>query len=122
MPDKSQIFLFCEIFSNLALSLKINNVVVFVVISYYMYCFAALSILHQHAIQGDMSELQLAAVRWLAYSRVHPSVDPRLLYKLLAALENIWPMEALSREEVRSTEILLVISHLAGIATLSGFS
>lgn len=67
-----------------------------------MFVLIALSILHQHAIQGDMSELQLAAVRWLAYSRAHPSVDPRVLYKLLASLENIWPTEVLSREEVTS--------------------
>ncbi|XP_054287830.1 BAI1-associated protein 3-like [Macrosteles quadrilineatus] len=59
----------------------------------------ALSILHQHAIQGDITELQLAAVRWLAYSRTQPSVDPRVLYKLLTSLENTWPMEVLSREE-----------------------
>lgn len=60
----------------------------------------ALSILHQHAIQGDITELQLSAVRWLAYSRAQPGVDPRILYRLLSSLENMWPMEALSREEV----------------------
>lgn len=60
----------------------------------------ALSILHQHAIQADITDLQLAVVRWLAYSSAQPSVDPRVLYKLLTALENSWPMEVLSREEV----------------------
>ncbi|GLH13404.1 uncharacterized protein GBIM_17982 [Gryllus bimaculatus] len=29
----------------------------------------ALTILHQHAIQGDMTELRLAMVRWVAYAR-----------------------------------------------------
>lgn len=48
-----------------------------------------------------MTELQVAVVRWLAYSRAQPAVDPRVLYKLLVVLENTWPKEVLSREEVQ---------------------
>lgn len=75
----------------------------------------ALSILHQHAIQGDITDLQSAAVRWLSYSRIQSSVDPRVLYRLLTSLENLWPMEVLSREEVSnrhsqsSSEVFLAV-------------
>ncbi|KAI5696828.1 hypothetical protein M8J75_000769 [Diaphorina citri] len=60
--------------------------------------YVALSILHQHAIQGDITELQSATIRWLAFSKV-PSLDPKILVKILATLENLWSHETLSREE-----------------------
>ncbi|XP_039285685.1 BAI1-associated protein 3 isoform X2 [Nilaparvata lugens] len=59
----------------------------------------ALSILHQHAIQADLTELQLAAVEWLAFSRVQTSLDPKVLYRQLHNLENYWGLEVLSKEE-----------------------
>lgn len=59
----------------------------------------ALSVLHQHAVQGDMTQLQLAAVWWLAYSRLD-DIEPAVLTRLLAALEQAWPNESLTREEV----------------------
>lgn len=59
---------------------------------------AARNILLQHAIQGDISDLQQATVKWLAYSRI-PTMDPKILLNHLLNLEELWGSEALSREE-----------------------
>nr|CAD7438418.1 unnamed protein product [Timema bartmani] len=61
----------------------------------------ALTILHQHAIQGDVTELQLAMVRWISYSRkaLERPLDYRILYRLLQELDQHWSMETLSKEE-----------------------
>lgn len=61
---------------------------------------AARNILLQHAIQGDISDLQQATIKWLAYSRI-PTMDPKVLLSHLLHLEEMWGSEALSREEVR---------------------
>lgn len=53
----------------------------------------------QHAIQGDISDLQRASVKWLAYSRI-PSIDPKILHNHLQNLEELWGTEGLSKEEV----------------------
>ncbi|KAG7211433.1 hypothetical protein KM043_010720 [Ampulex compressa] len=58
----------------------------------------ALTILHQHAVQGDVTELQQALVRWVASSR-QPAVDPRTLHRLLQELDNLWHTDTLSRDE-----------------------
>ncbi|XP_053994233.1 BAI1-associated protein 3 isoform X3 [Hylaeus volcanicus] len=58
----------------------------------------ALTILHQHAVQGDVTELQQALVRWVATSR-QPSCDPRILHRLLQELDNLWTTDTLSRDE-----------------------
>ncbi|XP_024086156.1 BAI1-associated protein 3 isoform X2 [Cimex lectularius] len=58
----------------------------------------ALSILHQHAIQGDLTDLQVSAVRWIAYSALN-GVEPQVLARLLSNLEHAWPHEALTRQE-----------------------
>ncbi|XP_069958195.1 BAI1-associated protein 3 isoform X2 [Cherax quadricarinatus] len=62
---------------------------------------AAESILHQHAIQGDLTQLQQAMCRWMAASRTHASrtLDHRILHKLLLALHELWDTETLSKEE-----------------------
>ncbi|KAK9502939.1 hypothetical protein O3M35_011619 [Rhynocoris fuscipes] len=59
---------------------------------------AALTILHQHAIQGDLSELQVSAVRWIAYSALS-GIDYVILARLLSNLEHTWPHETLTRQE-----------------------
>ncbi|XP_034175454.1 BAI1 associated protein 3 isoform X2 [Osmia lignaria lignaria] len=58
----------------------------------------ALTILHQHAVQGDVTELQQALVKWVATSR-QPTCDPRILHRLLQELDNLWHTDTLSRDE-----------------------
>ncbi|XP_076385469.1 BAI1 associated protein 3 isoform X3 [Megachile rotundata] len=58
----------------------------------------ALTILHQHAVQGDVTELQQALVKWVATSR-QPTCDPRILHRLLQELNNLWHTDTLSRDE-----------------------
>ena len=64
----------------------------------------ALTILHQHAIQGDVTALQSAVVRWVAFARKMPdkSINFSVLYYILYDLESQWLGERLSREEVRA--------------------
>ncbi|KAK7502304.1 hypothetical protein BaRGS_00006257 [Batillaria attramentaria] len=61
----------------------------------------ARTILHQHAIQGDITEVQQAVCRWMAYSRKHMEhpLSYDLLHDLLVDLNRIWDPESLSREE-----------------------
>jgi len=65
---------------------------------------AAKSVLHQHAIQGDVTDLQLALVRWVAFARIAvcTPIDLRILCHLLRELDRLWGTESLSREEVRT--------------------
>ncbi|XP_064617037.1 BAI1-associated protein 3-like [Liolophura sinensis] len=65
---------------------------------------AALTILHQHAIQGDVTNIQQAVCRWVAYSRKHMEhpFDYAFLLKLLEELEEIWVPGSLSRDEEES--------------------
>ncbi|KOC60100.1 BAI1-associated protein 3 [Habropoda laboriosa] len=58
----------------------------------------ALTILHQHAVQGDVTELQQALVKWVATSR-QSACDPRILHRLLQELDNLWHTDTLSRDE-----------------------
>ncbi|XP_076763973.1 BAI1 associated protein 3 isoform X2 [Xylocopa sonorina] len=58
----------------------------------------ALTILHQHAVQGDVTKLQQALVRWVATSR-QLACDPRILHRLLQELDNAWHTDTLSRDE-----------------------
>ncbi|XP_046644762.1 BAI1-associated protein 3-like isoform X1 [Daphnia pulicaria] len=65
---------------------------------------AALTILHQHAIQGDVTVLQSNVVRWIAYAGKLPdkSLHFSVLYRILNELDHQWSsfsMEPLSREE-----------------------
>lgn len=68
---------------------------------------AARNILLQHAIQGDVSDLQQATVKWVAYSRI-PSIDPKILLGHFSNLEALWGTEALSRDEVSDFYSLLI--------------
>ncbi|CAK9803609.1 BAI1-associated protein 3 [Anthophora plagiata] len=58
----------------------------------------ALTILHQHAVQGDVTELQQALVKWVATAR-QSACDPRILHRLLQELDNLWHTDTLSRDE-----------------------
>lgn len=62
-------------------------------------CHEATSILHQHAVQSGVSELQLAVIQWLAFSHI-PSIDPHFLLKQLSQLEAAWGEQKLTGEEV----------------------
>ena len=64
----------------------------------------ALTILHQHAIQGDVTVLQTHVVRWIAYAGKQPdkSFHFSVLYRILNDLDHQWSSlssEPLSREE-----------------------
>ncbi|XP_069688099.1 BAI1-associated protein 3 isoform X2 [Periplaneta americana] len=61
----------------------------------------ALTILHQHAIQGDVTDLQLAMVRWIAYSKksLELPLDYRILFRLLQDLDQQWNLLTLTKEE-----------------------
>ncbi|XP_048763860.1 BAI1-associated protein 3-like isoform X3 [Ostrea edulis] len=62
---------------------------------------AATTILHQHAIQGDVTDVQQAVCRWMAYSRKHMeyTFSYELLLRLLENLDQKWTADSLSREE-----------------------
>ncbi|XP_069995655.1 BAI1-associated protein 3 isoform X6 [Penaeus vannamei] len=62
---------------------------------------AAEAILHQHAIQGDLTPLQQAICRWTAAARTHTHkpLDHRVLHRLLMAVHDLWDTETLSKEE-----------------------
>ncbi|XP_075979118.1 BAI1 associated protein 3 [Anticarsia gemmatalis] len=55
-------------------------------------CGAAQTLLHQHAIQGDLSALQAAIARFAAACRLNSDapLDPKYMYKLLTELERAW--------------------------------
>ncbi|CAL1264883.1 unnamed protein product [Larinioides sclopetarius] len=70
----------------------------------------ALTILHQHAIQGDITELQQALCQWKAYFRKHQEVvlDYALMFQQLEEIEQAWAKneEALSlnaEEDMRNS-------------------
>ena len=68
----------------------------------------ALTILHQHAIQGDVTVLQSYVVRWIAFAGKLPdkSMHFSVLYNILNDLESHWATEPLSREEVQHRNTL----------------
>ncbi|XP_077489968.1 BAI1-associated protein 3-like isoform X10 [Amblyomma americanum] len=71
----------------------------------------SLTILQQHAIQGDLTELQQAICRWVMYSRKHMgvSLDYALLLQLLDDLDRAWEDSdrPLSRDEDPNEDIPL---------------
>ena len=64
---------------------------------------AACTIHHQHMIQGDLTDLQVAALRWRALFNQAKSVQLnfRVLYEALRNLEKRWERDLLSPAEVR---------------------
>ncbi|GJQ84188.1 hypothetical protein Trydic_g2862 [Trypoxylus dichotomus] len=61
----------------------------------------ALTILHQHAVQGDLTDLQTAIAHFVAASRVYLKnpLDPRWMLQLLTDIEHAWGGATLTREE-----------------------
>ncbi|XP_060802443.1 BAI1-associated protein 3 [Amyelois transitella] len=59
-------------------------------------CGPAQTLLHQHAIQGDLSALQAAIARFAAACKLNSDVplDPKYMYKLLTELERAWCQSA----------------------------
>lgn len=69
---------------------------------------SAQAVLHQHAIQGDITDLQLALVRFVAFARtaVVTPLDFGVILNLLYDLESQWDAGPLSREEVGTVAML----------------
>ena len=63
---------------------------------------AARTILHQHMIQGDLTDLQVAALRWRALFNKAKSeqINYRVLYESLRNLEDRWERDLVSAAEV----------------------
>ncbi|CAF1308521.1 unnamed protein product [Adineta steineri] len=59
------------------------------------------TILHQHAIQGDITDIQRSMCRWIAYSKKHleRTLSNRLLLSITEQLEQTWQSKSLSRDE-----------------------
>ena len=59
------------------------------------------TILHQHAIQGDITDIQRQMCRWIAYSKKHleRTLTHRLLLAITEQLEKAWQPTSLSRDE-----------------------
>ncbi|KAG5886888.1 hypothetical protein JTB14_003789 [Gonioctena quinquepunctata] len=61
----------------------------------------ALTIMHQHAVQGDLTDLQISMARFVAAARVYLkfSLDPRWMLQLLNDVEAAWMNSTITREE-----------------------
>ncbi len=66
---------------------------------------AACTILHQHMIQGDLTDLQVAALRWRALFNMAKKrqISFLILYEALKHLERRWQRDLLSQSEVIKT-------------------
>lgn len=62
------------------------------------------TVLHQHAIQGDLTEIQLAICNWNVYSKkqIEHRLSYRLILSMLEKLENLWKHDAVTRDEIDS--------------------
>ncbi|CAF4237191.1 unnamed protein product, partial [Rotaria sp. Silwood2] len=59
------------------------------------------TILHQHAIQGGITDIQRSMCRWIAYSKKHSEhiLTHKLLLSVTEQLEQTWKPTSLSRDE-----------------------
>jgi BAI1-associated protein 3 len=59
------------------------------------------TILHQHAIQGDITDIQRKMCRWISYSKKHleRTLTHKLLLLITEQLEQSWQPTSLSRDE-----------------------
>ncbi|UJR07768.1 hypothetical protein I4U23_012051 [Adineta vaga] len=59
------------------------------------------TILHQHAIQGDVTDIQRKMCRWIAYSKKHleRTLTHKLVLSVTEQLEKTWQPTSLSRDE-----------------------
>ncbi|CAF0819214.1 unnamed protein product [Brachionus calyciflorus] len=59
------------------------------------------TILHQHSIQGDMNDFQIAMSRWIAFSKSHleKEISYKLLLDKLEKLDQVWSSSSPSKEE-----------------------
>ena len=65
------------------------------------------TILHQHAIQGDITDFQIALCRWIAFSRKHleKEISYKLLWDILDKLDKLWSSSSPSRDEAQSLRV-----------------
>lgn len=63
------------------------------------------TILHQHAIQGDITDFQITMCRWIAFSKKHieKELSFKLMHERLESLDKVWSSSSPTREE---TEML----------------
>ena len=84
---------------------------------------AATAILQQHATQGDLTELQVIALRWRALAQQAKDeshqIHFKVLFEALKDLEKHWDRDLLSNEEVSC--ILSGFSALVKLIKLSVF-
>lgn len=59
------------------------------------------TILHQHVIQGDITDTQRSMCRWISYSKKHLErpLTHKLLLNVTEQLEHTWKSTSLSRDE-----------------------
>ncbi|CAF0890091.1 unnamed protein product [Rotaria sordida] len=73
------------------------------------------TILHQHAIQGGITDIQQSMCRWIAYSKKHSEhiLAHKLLLSVTEQLEQTWKPTSLSRDEsdVLREAFTLFINH-----------
>ena len=78
---------------------------------------AATAILQQHATQGDLTELQVIALRWRALAQQAKDeshqIHFKVLYEALKDLEKHWDRDLLSNEEVNLNETFSVCPQCA---------
>ena len=77
---------------------------------------AAHTILHQHMIQGDLTDLQVSALRWRALfnKAKEVQINFRVLYEALRDVEERWQKDLLSTAEVGEILAKNCISKLCG--------